>query len=237
MHKLNKKEHSKMRNHCLYAQFYKYFFCVFFSCANIKINLTAIKNMREKLNITSKNLGIKEPGNMNITNLLDTIRRYKTKHNSYRLRRKLRRLGLNKYVKKQNVSESDLHKAIKLQKISQDDLKKIAILRRIKNINDFLKEDLIYTLLSSGKHLLEDNYVKYINNNTDDEIKARINNIRTMLTKLDNIVTKYERNIIKKDLYKIENKKRLTRAQKERIQAYLTELALTLDKSRKTQTS
>ena len=58
-----------------------------------------------------------------------------------------------------------------------------------------------------------------------------------MLTKLDNIVTKYERNIIKKDLYKIENKKRLTRAQKDRIQAYLTELALTLDKSRKIQTS
>ena len=201
------------------------------------MNLTAIKNMREKLNITTKNLGIKEPSNMNITNLLDTIRRYKTKHNSYRLRRKFRRLGLNKYVKKQNVSESDLHKAIKLQKMSQDDLKKIAILQRIKNINDFLKKDLIYTLLRSEKHLLEDNYVKYINNNTDDEIKARINNNRTMLTKLDNIVTKYERNIIKKDLYKIENKKRLTRAQKEKIQAYLTELALILDKSRKIQTS
>ena len=168
MHKLNKKEHSKMRNHCLYSQFYKYFFCVFFSCANIKMNLTAIKNMREKLNITAKNLGIKEPSNMNITNLLDTIRRYNTKHNSYRLRKKFRRLGLNKYVKKQNVSESDLHKAIKLQKMSQNDLKKIAILRRIKNINDFLKEDLIYTLLRSEKHLLEDNYVKYINNNTDD---------------------------------------------------------------------
>ena len=132
------------------------------------MNLTAIKNMREKLNITAKNLGIKEPSNMNITNLLDTIRRYNTKHNSYRLRKKFRRLGLNKYVKKQNVSESDLHKAIKLQKMSQNDLKKIAILRRIKNINDFLKEDLIYTLLRSEKHLLEDNYVKYINNNTDD---------------------------------------------------------------------
>ena len=237
MHKLNKKEHSKMRNHCLYTQFYKYFFCVFFSCTNIKMNLTDIKNMREKLNITTKNLGIKEPSNMNITNLLDTIRRYKTKHNSYRLRRKFRRLGLNKYVKKQHVSESDLHKAIKLQKMSQDDLKKIAILQRIKNINDFLKKDLIYTLLRSEKHLLEDNYVKYINNNTDDEIKARINNNRTMLTKLDNIVTKYERNITKKDLYKIENKKRLTRAQKEKIQAYLTELALILDKSRKIQTS
>ena len=77
---------------------------------------------------------------------------------------------------------------------------------------------------------LEDNYVKYINNNnTDDEIKARINNIRIMLTKLDNIGTKNEKNIVRMKLYKIENKKRPTKAQKERIHACLIELARTLE--------
>ena len=64
------------------------------------MKLKAIKNTREKLNIAAKNLGIKEPSNMSITDLLDTMRRYKVKHNSYRLRKKFKRLGLKKYLKK-----------------------------------------------------------------------------------------------------------------------------------------
>ena len=78
------------------------------------MKLKAIKNTREKLNITVKSLGIEEPGNMSITDLLGTMRRYRVKHNSYRLHRKFKKLGLNKYVKKQNVSKEDLRKAIKL---------------------------------------------------------------------------------------------------------------------------
>ena len=72
--------------------------------------------------------------------------------------------------------------------------------------------------------------MKHINHTTDDEIKAKINAIRVAVTKLDNIVTKKERNIIRKELHKIESKKRLTKAQKERIRAYLIELANILDK-------
>ena len=45
------------------------------------------------------------------------------------------------------------------------------------------KEDLIYTLLRSEKIILEDNYMKYINNNTDNELHARINSIRIAATK------------------------------------------------------
>ena len=52
------------------------------------------------------------------------------------------------------------------------------------------KEDLIYTLLRSEKNILEDNYMKYINNNTDNELHARINNARVMASKLGNILTK-----------------------------------------------
>ena len=79
--------------------------------------------------------------------------------------------------------------------------------------------------------------MKYINNNTDDEVKAKINIIRIGTTKLGNILSKEERNKIRKDLYKIENKKKLTKAQKERTHAYLTELARTLDKIEKIQIS
>ena len=111
-----------------------------------------------------------------------------------------------------------------------DDLKKIAILRRIKDYDILSKGSLIYPLLRSEKNLFEDNYMKRINHTTDDEIKAKINAIRVAVTKLGNIVTKEERNIIRKELHKIESKKRLTKAQKERIRADLIELANILDK-------
>ena len=48
----------------------------------------ALKNTRDKLNITAKNLGIKKPGNMSITDLLDTMYRCRVQRNPYRLRRK-----------------------------------------------------------------------------------------------------------------------------------------------------
>ena len=64
------------------------------------MKLKAAKNTRENLNITAKNLGIKKPSNMIITDLLDTIYRYRIKRNSYRLCRKFKRLDLTKYVKK-----------------------------------------------------------------------------------------------------------------------------------------
>ena len=97
------------------------------------------------------------------------------------------------------------------------------------------KEDLIYTLLRSEKNISEDNYMKYINNNTYNELHTRIN--RVVASKLGNILTKEERNIIRKELCKLENKKRFTKIQKERAYAYLIGLARTLDNKEKYQCS
>ena len=110
-----------------------------------------------------------------------------------------------------------------------DDLQKVVKLRRIKNIDDMSKEDLIYTLLRSEKNILEENYMKYINNKTDNELQARINNVRVIASILGNILIKEERNFIRKELYKLENKKRFTKAQRERAYAYLIELVNTLN--------
>ena len=99
------------------------------------------------------------------------------------------------------------------------------------------KEDLIYTLLRSEKIILEDNYMKYINNNTDNELHARINSIRIAATKLSNILINEERNIIREELYRRENKKRFTRAQREKAYTYLIDLARTLDNKEKYQYS
>ena len=111
--------------------------------------------------------------------------------------------------------------------MSIDNLTKIARLQGIKNL---AKEDLIHTLLRSGKNLLEDSYIKYIGNNIDDEIKGKRNNIRIVLAILGNIITKKDKNKFRKELYEIENKKKYTKMHKERIYSYLIELANTLDR-------
>ena len=130
---------------------------------------------------------------------------------SYSNRRKLRKVDLNTYIKKQNISENDLRKSAKLHNMSTDDLKKTAILRRIKNYDKLSREDLIYTLLRSEINLMESNYEKYITNNTNDEIKSKTNYIRILLSRLRNIITKDDRNKIRKNLYEIEKKQKLTK--------------------------
>ena len=161
--------------------------------------------------IIAKNRGIKEPhkmSNKDLINALNALCRQNIKRKSYSIRRKFRKLGLNKYIKKQNISESDFYKATKLQKLLLDGLKKIANLRRIKDYDNLSKENLIYTILKSEKNLLEDKYTEYLNNNADDEIKTKIGNIRIALIKFGNIINKRDTDKIKKQLYEIEKKEK-----------------------------
>ena len=83
-------------------------------------------------------------------------------------------------------------------------------MRRIKNYDDLTKEDLIFNLLKSESNPAERNYIKYFNNNTNDEIKSKINYIRIILSRLGNIITKKERKKIKKELYETEKKDNLS---------------------------
>ena len=77
--------------------------------------------------------------------------------------------------------------------------------------------------------------MKYFNNSTsddtyDDEIKSKINDIRLILSRLGNIVTKKYRKEIKKELYEIEKKQNLSDNEKEKIYDHLVKLVNTLDK-------
>ena len=123
----------------------------------------------------------------------------------------------------------------KLQNKSIDELRGIAILRGFKNLDDLTKEDLIFRLLKSESNPVERSYMKYFNNSTsddtyDDEIKSKINDIRLILSRLGNIVTKKYRKEIKKELYEIEKKQNLSDNEKEKIYDHLVKLANTLDK-------
>ena len=124
---------------------------------------------------------------------------------------------------------------------SIDELREIARQRRFKTLDDLTKEDLIFRLLKSESHPVERSYMKYFNNSTsndtyDDEIKSKINDIRLILSKLRNIVTKKYRKENKRELYEIEKKQNLSNNEKEKIYDDLVKLANTLDKKRRIQT-
>ena len=77
--------------------------------------------------------------------------------------------------------------------------------------------------------------MKCFNNSTsddtyDDKIKSKINDIRIILSRLGNIVTKNDRKKIKKELYEIEKKQNLSDNEKEEIYDHLVELVKTFDK-------
>ena len=82
---------------------------------------------------------------------------------------------------------------------------------------------MIYILLRLEKHHQENLYEKYITINTDDEINKAINNVRILVSRLGNIITKEQRKEIKEKLYEIENKT-LPKIQKERALVYVINL-------------
>ena len=193
---------------------------------------------QKELNLIAKNRGIKKPQNMSTEELIDTLSRYDTKRKVNSNHRKILKMGLEKIATIQNNSKKDLSMAEKLQNKSIDELRGIARLRGFKNHDDLTKEDLIFRLLKSESNPVERSYMKYFNNSTsddtyDDEIKSKINDIRLILSRLGNIVTKKYRKEIKKELYETEKKQNLSDNEKEEIYDHLVELVNTLDKKRR----
>ena len=166
---------------------------------------------------------------MSTEELLNTLSRYDSKRKVKSNRRKLLKIKLEKIAKIQNISKNELSKAEKLQNKSIDELRGIARLRRIKNSDNLTKEELIISILKSESNPVERNYMKYFNNSTndntyDDKIKGKINDIRIILSRLRNIVTKDDRKKIKKELYEIEKEQNLSDNEKEEIYDHLVEL-------------
>ena len=124
-----------------------------------------------------------------------------------------------------------------LKRKSIDESKEIAKLRGIKNSGKLKKKGLITSLLKSESSNAERNYMKYFYNNTnasnntkvsnisnvnnnntndDDTYDGKISDIRAILSRLGNIITKNDGDEIKKELYEIEKKKNLSDEEKEK---------------------
>ena len=72
--------------------------------------------------------------------------------------------------------------------------------------------------------------MEYFNNSANDEIKSKINDIRLILSRSGNIVTKNDRKKIKKEVSEIEKRQNLSDNEKEKIYYHLVKLANTLHK-------
>ena len=105
-------------------------------------------------------------------------------------------------------------------------------MREIRNYNDLTREDLIYTLLRSKKAPQEENYLDYLENATNSELKKIINDVRILTAKLGNILTNKEIKTVRAELYRLETT-RLTRIQRERAIAYLIDLKRGLESKQK----
>ena len=69
---------------------------------------------RKEYNVIAKNRGIQNPPDLSTEDLLNTLIRYDSKCKVKSIRRKLRRLWLEKIAKKENISINELNKAEKL---------------------------------------------------------------------------------------------------------------------------
>ena len=174
------------------------------------MTLTNIVFTRKEYNLIAKSRRIKERQMMSTEDLLNTF--YDSRRKVVSRNRKLSKLNKKKIAETQNISENDLNRAEKLINKSIDELHRISKLRGIKNY-DNLTNNLIFSILKSESSPGEHNYIKYFNNSTNDEIKRRINNITTILARLGNIVTKNEKNKIRKDLHEIEKKQKPIKTQ------------------------
>ena len=145
------------------------------------------------------------------------------KVNRHNISKKVTRLLREKIEERPNITKSDLDKALELYSLSLSNLKDLPKLRRIKNFRELTKDDLIYTLLRSEEVPQENNYLKYINNTRNSDLRDRINHARMMTTKLGDILTNKEGHEIRKELYHM-TKTKYTKITKEKAIARLIEL-------------
>ena len=106
---------------------------------------------------------------------------------------------------------------------SRDEPERMTIIRRIKNY-EMSKEELIISLLKSKESIAE------LCNNLDDD---KVSDIRRILNRLRDILSKRYRKEIKKKLYEIENNQDLSEAEKEENDEYLRKFVRNLNNKEK----
>ena len=114
----------------------------------------------------------------------------------------------------QNLSQNEFNQIVIMRGLSRDELEQITKIRRIKNYEDMKKEDLISLLKSkeSIAPLFNDDDDHNNNNSNSNLYNNEINDIRRILNRLRDTLTKKDRKEINDKLYKIEHQRNISEA-------------------------
>ena len=165
----------KLLKFVLFSKKYKIF------CLGI-IYKKMVELTRKEYNTFAKNRSIVDPQNMLTKALLITLSRYDSGRKITSTSTKLLDIGLEKIAKIKNIWKFELSRAQKLQRKSKDELKDIARLRRIKNIEELTKEDLIIALLKSKPSVEKKKIL--------EKLIIKIKKLKKELTKLNRWITR-----------------------------------------------
>ena len=125
-------------------------------------------------------------------------------------------MKLANLANKNNISQSELNKIKILNKFKLVILQKIARQRNI-NITSLNKPDILLALLKSEKSKNEDEFIKQITNDTNNELLKSIYSIRKQLITASPFLDKTRLNQIRKRLYDIQNSTNLNWTQRSRL--------------------
>ena len=167
-----------------------------------------------------------------LNNLKQKIYRNIQKRQNQSIINELKKLKLSDFIKKGPISYEDLKEIIRLKELSRNTLIKLAQLRNMETTG-LNKPDLIYVLLRSQKDPKEAKYLQYLNNNTDNNLKSKINEIRKVLVELGMMLDKEYKDEIRETLNKIDKKTRITHTDKTKLLNQLSKISLDLHYKRK----
>ena len=121
----------------------------------------------------------------------------------------------------QNLLQNEFNQVLEIRDQSPDEVERILKIKRIKNYEEIKKKkELIISLLKSKQSIAEmfNNNNNNNNNNNDNDNNNNLydnktNDIRRILSRLKDILSKITRKKIKDKLYKIEHQRNLSEAE------------------------
>ena len=157
---------------------------------------------------------------------------YIQKRKQDKINTELNKLRFYDLASRNNITQAELERIKQLNNLNIKTLQKIAQQHNI-NTTGLNKKTLIYTLIRSEVSHKENQYLKYLNNNSDNEIFNKINDIRIQFVVVSSYLKKHELNQIRKRLHEIEQKTNVKRSEKTKLLNELTEMSTTLKCSKK----
>ena len=118
----------------------------------------------------------------------------------------------------QNLLQNEFNQFLEIRGQSPDEVERIAKIKRIKNYEEMKKKELIISLIKSKQSIAEifnnnNNNNNQDNNNNNNLYDNKTNDIRRILSRLKDILSKTNRKKIKDKLYKIEHQRNLSEAE------------------------